>query len=212
MAIAFGDFTLDDRTRQLLRGGAPVHLSPKAYDLLAMLVRTRPDAQSKDDIHRFLWPDSFVSDGNLAVLVTEIREALHDEARHPQFVRTVHSFGYAFCGSAMETRAISAAPVMCWLIWQTGRVPLAPGRHIIGRDPSADVRIDAVGVSRRHASIAVTDQDVTVEDLGSKNGTFVNGRRVTGAAPLADGTEIGVGAVTLTFRRVANPASTQSLG
>jgi DNA-binding winged helix-turn-helix (wHTH) protein len=100
--IRFGRFTLDERARQLLRGTQPVHLSPKAFDLLALLVRRRPEAIAKAEIHERLWPDTFVSDINLAVLIAEIRAALGEVARHPRFVRTVHRFGYAFSGTVAE--------------------------------------------------------------------------------------------------------------
>jgi DNA-binding winged helix-turn-helix (wHTH) protein len=67
--ITFGPFTLDERARQLRRGTQPVHLSPKAFDLLALLVRRRSEAIAKAEIHKRLWPDTFVSDINLAVVV-----------------------------------------------------------------------------------------------------------------------------------------------
>jgi DNA-binding response OmpR family regulator len=71
------------RTRQLLSENGPIHLSPKAFDLLALLVQQRPDAIAKGDIHRRLWPETFVSDGSLAVLVAELRGALGDNASNP---------------------------------------------------------------------------------------------------------------------------------
>ena len=214
MTIRFGHFTLDECSRQLLRGTAPVHLSPKAFDLLALLARERPAAKSKDDIHHHLWPDTFVSDVNLAVLITEIRDALQDNAHRPIFVRTLHRFGYAFCGSAVET---DVAPLshsvsdVCCLTWGTSRATLAAGPNTLGREPSADIRIDAAGVSRRHALIVVLDEEVTLEDLGSKNGTFVNGARVTGPTRLGDGTEFQIGSIPITFRRISSVTSTQSL-
>ena len=105
LVVTFGVFTLDGRRRQLLQGSRPIHLSPKAFDLLAVLVEERPAAVSKDDLHRRLWPDSFVSDGSLAVLVAEIRSALGDDVRNPAFVRTLHRFGYAFVAAAADPAA-----------------------------------------------------------------------------------------------------------
>jgi DNA-binding winged helix-turn-helix (wHTH) protein len=64
----FGPFTLDAETRQLLRGSHAIHLSPKAFQLLSALVEARPRALSKAALHERVWPDTFVSDANLAIL------------------------------------------------------------------------------------------------------------------------------------------------
>jgi DNA-binding winged helix-turn-helix (wHTH) protein len=94
--VTFGEFVLDPDTRELLRGNTPVPLSPKAFQLLAVLVENRPKALSKSDLQERLWPGTFVVEKNLTNLVTEIRAALGDDASDPVFVRTVHRFGYAF--------------------------------------------------------------------------------------------------------------------
>jgi DNA-binding winged helix-turn-helix (wHTH) protein len=208
----FGPFTLDARARQLCRGADPVHLSPKAFDLLALLVRRRPEAISKAEVHNELWPGTFVSDVSLAVLVTEIRAALGEEARRPQFVRTVHRFGYAFSGTAVEveqSRAASPA-VTYWLAWDGERALLAYGENVIGREPTADICIDAFSISRRHALIVVTDEGVTIRDLESKNGTYLDDVRVTSPVPLIDGAEIRLGSAPVRFRRLTGGASTQT--
>ena len=72
MVYRFGDFTLDDATRQLLSGGSEVHLSPKAYDLLAALIADRSRALSKAELMQRLRPSTFVEETNIAGLVTEI--------------------------------------------------------------------------------------------------------------------------------------------
>ncbi len=102
MAVAFGDFELDQGRRQLLRSGQPVSLEPKAYELLRLLVERRPRALSRAQIRDVVWPGTFVSESTLGVVVNSIRQALDDDARQPRFVRTVHGFGYAFCGEVRE--------------------------------------------------------------------------------------------------------------
>ena len=87
--------------RQLTRAGREIHLEPKAFELLSALVLERPKALSKADLQERLWPGTFVAEANLSNLVAEIRAALGDPARAPLFVRTVHRFGYAFCGDAV---------------------------------------------------------------------------------------------------------------
>ena len=209
MTISFGPFTLDDSARQLYRGSEPTHLSPKAFDLLALLARRRPEAISKHELLDTLWEDTFVSEGNLAVLVKEIRDALGDSAGQPAFIRTVQRFGYAFSGVAVAG-GNTAAVAPCWLTWGTERATLLLGENLLGRDPAANVLIDVVGVSRRHAVIVVARDEVTLRDLASKNGTFANGERVIDPVPLIDNTEIRVGPVPVRFRRLDQAGSTQT--
>jgi DNA-binding winged helix-turn-helix (wHTH) protein/Tol biopolymer transport system component len=96
VTVCFGPFVLDGDRRQLFENGAEVHLSPKAYELLTALVEQRPRAVSKADLQARLWPDTFVQESNLTVLVSEIRNALHEAGRGGRYIRTVHGFGYAF--------------------------------------------------------------------------------------------------------------------
>ena len=96
----FGDYVLDIGTRLLSRSGATVHLSPKAFELLKLLVERRPNAISKSELHERIWPETFVSDDSLSRLILEVREAIDDHARKPRFVRTLHGFGYAFAADA----------------------------------------------------------------------------------------------------------------
>jgi len=204
-----GDFTLDEDTRQLLADGGEVHLSPKAFDLLTMLVANRDRAVSKADLQQRLWPSTFVEETNLASLVAEIRRALSDSAAAPRFVRTVYGFGYRFVG---ETRDVTAGRptggrrVMLWLLVDGRQIPLLNGANVVGRAADATVRIEAPGMSRYHARICVEHGQATVEDLGSKNGTDLNGKRLSTAKALADGDEIRLGGVALIFR-VGSPGT-----
>ena len=100
MAMAcwtFGDFVLDLDTHELVRAGTPISISPKAFQLLGVLVKNHPSALSKTELQKHLWPGTFVVEKNLTNLVSEIRAALDDDPAHPRFIRTVQRFGYAFC-------------------------------------------------------------------------------------------------------------------
>jgi TolB-like protein/Tfp pilus assembly protein PilF len=103
MRLLFGDCTFDSVARTLMRSGETVRLSGKAFQLLEMLLAARPNPIDKSDLFAKLWPDTFVSEANLASLIKEIRAAIGDDARNPRFVRTVHRFGYAFSGPVTET-------------------------------------------------------------------------------------------------------------
>jgi DNA-binding winged helix-turn-helix (wHTH) protein len=200
----FDPFTVDEETRQLLRSEREVHLSHKAFDLLTALLRARPRALSKAELHAHLWPDTFVSDANLAMLVAEIRDAIDDDARAPRFVRTVQRHGYAFHGTATELAKPDAPAARSkfkyWMLASLRQIPLVAGENLVGRDPSVQVWLDSRGVSRLHARISVDRDRVTLEDLKSKNGTRVRGQLVTAAVPLVDGDEIRFGSVVVTFK------------
>src|SRR5688572_16840496 len=114
----FADFAVDPRTRRLLRNGNELHLSPKAFDLLTILIANRAQAMAKADLHEKLWPSTFVLETNLAGLVAEIRQVLEDSAEAPRFIRTVHRFGYWFTGEVTERRGEESAPpqVKYWVL------------------------------------------------------------------------------------------------
>ena len=198
MSIGFGPFTLNVEARQLTRGGAPVHLSTKAFDLLAALIHDMPNVISKEVLQHRLWPDTFVAEANLSNLIAEIREALDDSSRNPLYIRTVHRVGYAFCGQV--TAPVRAAGPPFWIEWGMQRVPLYPGEHVIGRDPDVAIRIDASTVSRRHARILVDAVGAVLEDFGSKNGTFHGDEKINAPVTLADGDGIRIGSQLLIFR------------
>lgn len=109
MRVHFLDFVFDGGRRILIRGADRLHLSPKAFRLLELLLARRPDAVSKPEIHSVLWPRTFVSEANLPALVNELRRALGDDAKRPRAIRTVHGFGYAFEATVREDAAPPAA-------------------------------------------------------------------------------------------------------
>jgi DNA-binding winged helix-turn-helix (wHTH) protein len=212
--VAFGDCVLDSGTRQLFAGGKEVHLQPKAYQVLELLLETRPKAVSKHDIHERLWPGTFVSDGTLTSLVAELRDAIGDDAHEPRFVRTVHRFGYAFSGVAHEVRdrlpVLPAPGCVYWLLRGRRRIPLEPGESILGRDAGAGVYLDDPSVSRRHARILISADGATLEDLGSKNGTFLGERKIDLPEPLSDNDTLRIGSVALTIRIFPVSESTET--
>jgi len=204
MRIRFGAFVLDEEARQLERGGHPIHLTPKALELLELLMERRPNAVTKAEIHDRLWPNTFVADVNLPVLVHELREALEDDPHEPHFLRTVTRFGYAFCGTARpEPEApewAATCPFEYRLIWGIREIALQPGDNLLGRTHDATIWVDHSSVSRRHALLRVGEHGASLEDCGSRNGTYLGGDRVTEAVPLRDGDRILLGSALLVFR------------
>jgi DNA-binding winged helix-turn-helix (wHTH) protein len=212
MQIRFGEFSLDTETRQLRRGNAERHLSPKAFELLRLLIENRPRALSKAELHERLWPSTFVSDATVTSLVAEARAALGGKAGRGCFVRTVHRFGYAFNGTVTElTPRVQDERARCWILWEWGQVALGDGDHLLGRDGDVAVWLESPTVSRHHARIRVLGADATIEDLGSKNGTYLGGEGLTKPSPLADGDDIRLGSVQVRFRLRDTTGSTETL-
>jgi len=178
-------------------------------------LEARPRAIPKAELHQRLWPDTVVSDVNLPTLIAEIRHAIGDGARAPEFIRTVYGYGYAFCGAATATRkdgsrALGITDQIFRLLWGNREVALAEGENILGRGTDSLVWIDAQSVSRRHARLMIATGLATLEDLGSKNGTFVNGIRLTAPIALRDGDELRIGSVPMTLKIYSKPSSTET--
>ena len=202
MQVRFGEFVFDSSAREVTRRGEPVHLAPKAFDLLQILIEERPRAVRKEQLRDRLWPDVIVDEANLKNLVGEIRAAFGGE----KVIRTIPRFGYAF--AAGDT---PAPPTPGRLIEGDRVHRLEPGVNVIGRDDDCAVVLDFTGVSRRHARITVEHGRYVLEDLGSKNGTWKNETRVRQPVDLRDGDRIRLGGVTLTFRSNVRPSTTVSL-
>jgi DNA-binding winged helix-turn-helix (wHTH) protein len=213
LPFIFRDLSFDASTRQVSRAGREIKLTRKAFDLLTLLIDRRPEAVSKDDIHSRLWPDTFVSEITLHSLISEIRRGIADDSADPQFIRTVHGYGYAFiCPAAQPQQSVEAAArprVRGWLIRDTERLQLFDGENLFGRGDPEVIELPSTTVSRRHARITV-DADAVLEDLGSKNGTFVGERPVITPTRLNDGDRLRFGSLLLTFRMARSADATRT--
>jgi DNA-binding winged helix-turn-helix (wHTH) protein len=201
MLYRFHDCRLDVTQREFVRAGTPTHLTPKAFDLLTALIEQRPRVVGKDELIQRVWPDAFVADVNLTVLMAEIRSAIGDPARSPRLIRTVHRRGYAFIGDVTEEARRARVPLAgptAVLRVGTRRIILDQGDSSVGRDPRCDVVINDVSISRKHAVITVRAGTALVADE-SKNGTRVGGRRVKAPTPLASGDVITFGTIDTEF-------------
>jgi hypothetical protein len=207
MRILFGECTFDPVRREVRRGFEEIHLSPKGFELLRLLIEARPRALAKAELLERLWPGLFVSEASLAGLVTEIRRAIGEDAREPVHLRTVHGFGYAFSDGGA---APADEDAVFRLLWGARELPLGAGENVLGRDSDAAVSIDDPKVSRHHARIVIDGTRATLEDLGSKNGTWLRGSRLAGPETLRDGDVIQVGPAAMVFRRYAASGATET--
>ena len=205
MRVRFREFTFDGGARQLRREGRPIRLSSKACTILDLLIERRPGVVTKAELTRRVWPDTHVSEANLYMHVADLRRALDDEAREPQFIRTESGNGYAFFAEVVDLeserpRRRTRPSGRCWLEWDGRRILLHEGPNSVGRHPDSDVWIDEPRVSSEHARITVSERTAIIDDRRSKNGTFVQGARIASPTPLADRDVVRFCTTELTFR------------
>ena len=201
----FGEFTFDCGARMLRRDGVECRLSPKAQQLLRSLIIARPSALSRSDLYDQLWPETYVSETNLATVINELRRVLGDDARAASYIRTVHGYGYAFCG---EVEAVTLGRPVATLKCGGETHWLFEGENIVGRSPDCHIVLNDRTVSRCHAVITVENGQIRLRDLDSKNGTYVEGQAIQ-SRRIADGDRIGFGTL-LALIEPRKPTSTTS--
>ena len=207
-----GPIVVDVGLHVVRRDGVDIHLAPKAFELLLILVRNQPNAVSHAELHAALWPGIHVSETSLAALVTQLRKALGDTPDGGRVIRTLHRVGYALIGDAVVAgHSPAAGTPVCRLIWRGQTIDVPAGESVIGRDRGCAVQIDADSVSRQHAKMHVAGREVSIEDLGSKNGTWVAGERIDGTAALTDGTSFRLGSETVRFEIAVDDRPTKTV-
>lgn len=103
-SFEFGEFLLDAKEKTLLRDGKPLSITPKAFQLLQILLKNQGHLVEREDLLKTVWADSFVEEGNLTVTIRFLRKVLGDEAQSPRFIETVPKRGYRFVA---EVKTIS---------------------------------------------------------------------------------------------------------
>jgi DNA-binding winged helix-turn-helix (wHTH) protein len=201
MKMRFADCTVDLRARQLERRGKIVPLEPKVYELLETLINRRPAVVTNNELDEHLWPQVYVARTSLTRLVSKLRASLGDTPRDARIIRTVYKTGYAFCAEVMQVRSTTVSPAAMELVWKKQSLPLTDGEHLAGRDDTCALVVDAGTVSRRHVRITVASGTAMVDDLESKNGTHVNGTRISRPTRLSPGDELTLGSEVVKVRR-----------
>jgi len=200
MRLKFGDCVLDLGARQLERGGKAVPLEPKMYELLQVLIKRRPAVVTNTELDELLWPKVYVARTSLTRLVSELRTVLGDTPRDSRVIRTAYKSGYAFCADVTALPSVRSSPATVEALWMKQSFPLTDGEHVAGRDADCSLVIDGTTVSRRHARITLSNGTVMIEDLGSTNGTHVNGARISTPTRLSPGDEFALGSEKLRLR------------
>ena len=199
-----GDWLVEPTLDRISRDGQFVRLRPRAMDVLICLALASGKLASKQNIIDAVWRTEFVSEHALTQVVAELRSALGDDARNPAYIENIPRRGYRVV-AAVTPVAASVTPVRdaalpFKLQSADGDHSLVQGPNVIGRTGDADICIDRTEVSRCHARIVVQGTTATLEDLGSKNGTYLNGERLERPALLGNGDEIWIGRSVARFR------------
>jgi DNA-binding winged helix-turn-helix (wHTH) protein len=219
MAYRFGSFLYDPLGRYLLSDGAEIKLTHKSRELLVLFLENPGRLLARDDLTERLWSNVVVTDDALRFQVSELRKAFGPEGE--SFIRTVPREGYRWeAPVGRETlhrfewghreEGGRERQTGHRLILASREIELSVGENVVGRDRDAVLWIDHTAVSRRHARIVIAAGAATLEDLGSKNGTHLKGERITGVVPLADGDEIRIGPVAMTFRVLSRVGTTET--
>jgi DNA-binding winged helix-turn-helix (wHTH) protein len=210
-----GKWLVEPSLNKLSRNGKTVQLRPKLMDVLAYLASRPGGVVSREEILESVWSREFIAESALTRTIAELRKTLGDNAGAPRFIETISKRGYrliarvervsepATARSEEPARSRSPSPSgnhTCRLCWGEQEIPLAEGESVIGRSAEAAVRISSSRVSRRHARIVVTGGRAVLEDLGSKNGTYLRGHMVRRPVELSDGDEICFGRDFVVFR------------
>lgn len=124
----FGRFRLDPPNARLMNGRQVIALKPKAFDVLAHLVRNAGRLLTQEELLRAIWPDTIVGDSSLKSCIRQIRSALGDRVRKPLFIETVHRRGYRFIAPVTTGQAPAQAPN------DKGIPDSRPARILVGRE------------------------------------------------------------------------------
>jgi DNA-binding winged helix-turn-helix (wHTH) protein len=190
-----GPWRVDPAACELRNGDTVVRVRPKVMDLLAVFARNPGEVLSKKRLLDLVWSDVTVGDASLTVAVGELRDALGDDLGSPAYIETIPRRGYRLISpvSDPDTDRVRPGGSRFWLVGAGVELVLRQGENLIGRAPESHVRIESPKVSRQHARIIVDGDVAVVEDLGSKNGTFVGDVRVDGLTPLVHGDQLRLG-------------------
>jgi DNA-binding winged helix-turn-helix (wHTH) protein len=209
--VRFGVFELNLLTGELRKSGVRLRLQEQPFRILALLLERPGDLVTRVELKSRIWPEAVFVDFERGLHrgVNKLRRALGDSAGSPRFVETLARRGYRFM-APVEGRPTAVSAEGMRLLFESRTIPLGEGENVLGRDKESAVWLDSSSASRHHARIVVQEGRAVIEDLGSKNGTWVAGRKVEGSVPLEDGDEIRVGALRLTFRRPETRGSVET--
>jgi DNA-binding winged helix-turn-helix (wHTH) protein len=222
------DWLVEPRLNRVSNGEISVHLEPKTMAVLVCLADRAGDVVSRRELVDRVWAAEFISDSSLTHAVADLRRALEDDARAPRIIETIPKRGYRLIPQTRETTpqretnrgSDGVAQPLAVIVGNEARlgshirsedsdhhllvgdqeIPLTRSSVVFGRGLEADIQFRVPEVSRLHARLDVGANEAVLEDLGSKNGTHVNSRRIDGALRLLSGDSIGIASTEMVYR------------
>ena len=214
-SFRIGDWQVFPDQDRICHDTEAVHLEPRMMELLVYLARRAGRVVSKNEIIDAVWQQQIVSNSALSRCMALLRKSIGDDARQPTYIETIPKRGYRLIAEVEDIEFVRGSPEAIpskYHVRFGGRdIPLEEGENVVGRSPDATVFVDSPKVSRRHARIVVDDSTVTLEDTGSKNGTFLGGILLTAPKELVAGDEILVGSIVLQFVGPDTEAATETV-
>ena len=218
MPYRFGRFSYDPSSHRLVCEGEEIPLTHKSRELLTLFLRNPDRLLSRAEIVSAIWPTVAVTDDALRFQVAELRKALGVDGE--SYIRTLPREGHRWetpvrveksRRSAFRGNDSNKGPKTARfrLVLESREVNLDPGENVVGRDENAALSIEHPSVSRRHARIVVRGGRAVLEDLGSKNGTYLRGKPVAAPTPIEGRRRDSDRARDLRLRRIL-PGTTQT--
>jgi DNA-binding winged helix-turn-helix (wHTH) protein len=203
-AFRLGDWLVEPSLNRISKDEISVQLELKVMDVLVCLVERAGEMVTRQEIIDRVWATGFIADNTLSHAIAEMRTALGDDAREPHYIETIPRRGYRMIApvAPIDADRVQPSGSVFWLTGAGVELVLRQGENLIGRAPDAYVRIKSPKISRRHARITVDGESAVVEDLGSKNGTFVGDVRVDRPTPLGHADQIRLGQLAALLRIV----------
>jgi DNA-binding winged helix-turn-helix (wHTH) protein len=203
-----GEWVVDPRANRVSQGTTTVQLEQRVMSVLLCLAENAGEVVTRQRLVDSVWDEGFVADNTVTHAIAELRKAFRDCARDPLFIETIHRRGYRLIApvilDAPQADGYNLEPVRFLAIFRETEYPLWQGEYLIGRDPECAITIPSMKVSRHHARITVEGPRTLLDDLESKNGTFLNGIRIECSTAINGGDLIGIGRITETIRFVAS--------
>ncbi len=112
MIYRFGEFELDTAKIELRANGSPVAVEPQVFALLRLLVENRDRALTKEEIIEQVWDGRFISDAALSSRIKSARQAVGDDGRAQNFIRTLHGVGFRFVADVSMVERLGGAHVL----------------------------------------------------------------------------------------------------
>jgi DNA-binding winged helix-turn-helix (wHTH) protein len=213
-AFRVGDWLVEPDLGRVSRDDTGRQLEPRIMHVLVCLAERCGEVVARHELVDAVWAMEFITENTLTHAIAELRKLFGDNARDPRYIETITKRGYRLImpveGLVKRHPHPPGAHLDCGLVLEGHRTTLAAGENLIGRATDVAVHIDSVEVSRHHARIRVGADQATLEDLGSKNGTYLWGRCVTTPVRLEDGDEISIGPALLVFATLRTTDTTQT--